>query len=118
VLGRWRLGVRATAAAEIEEEELGLDADGGRAVPTVDGGLGRTVPGGRPTRAVLEVDEVVVGGRETGGLLLAWERGYWGVPEAAAAAAAEGMGEVGCGGGLRRTPVDSKEDRPDAEREW
>ena len=77
---RWRLGVRTGPARDapfrwvreiivgLVVVVVGLDADGGRAVPTVDGGLGRTVPGGRP-RAVL-VEEVVVG-RETGGLLLA-----------------------------------------------
>jgi len=53
----------------VELVEVVVDADGARAVPTVDGGFGRTVPGGRP-RAVC-----VVEGRETGGLLLAWERG-------------------------------------------
>jgi hypothetical protein len=46
------------------------EADGGRAVPTVDGGLGKTVPGGRPIGAVVVVDVV---GRETGGLWLGWE---------------------------------------------
>ena len=89
MLVRWRLGVRTGPATDgpplrwvreiiaglvgLVVVVLGLEADGGRAVPTVDGGLGRTVPGGRP-RAVPVVEEVVVG-RETGGLLLACERG-------------------------------------------
>jgi len=47
---------------------LVLDADGGRAVPTVDGGLGSTVPRGSP-RGVPAVVDVV--GRDTGGLFIA-----------------------------------------------
>ena len=84
---RWRLGVRTgppmdallgwarDIIAGLVVVVVVLDADGGRAVPTVDGGFGRTVPGGSP-RAVLVVEEVVVG-RETGGLLLAWEWERW-----------------------------------------
>jgi len=120
----WRLAVRkgpttpaATAARGIITIPglvvllVVLDEDGGRAVPTVDGGLGSTVPGGSPRDE--EVVVVDVAGRETGGLLLAWERAYGdgsgsgGAAEAAAEpAAAAGMGEVGGRGGLRRAPVE------------
>ena len=110
----WRLAVRKWAAEPAATGPRGMiaglvlllvvDADGGRAVPTVDGGLGSTVPGGRPRDAPGVVDVL---GRETGGLLLAWARGYdGGRGGGAAEAAVAGRGEVGGCGGLRRAPVE------------
>jgi hypothetical protein len=117
----WVRGAAGLVGVVLEEED-----EGGRAVPTVDGGLGRTVPGGRRARdgvvVVVVVEDVEdmedVEGRETGGLGLAWVREEYAGKEAEAedgAGEAEEVEEGGgggceceyeCGGGLRRAPVD------------